>query len=346
MKFKIPEAASNLIGKAKFNLDKASPDIFVVLGIVGTVVGTVVACKAAAKEPAIREEAKMRIEEVRASKPRAEAEANVYADNEPYGVINEPSQDSIRHYRKELFAAYAKSAGQYLKLFGPAAVIECASIGCILHSHNIMRGRNIALAAAYTTVDKAFKSYRTRVANEVGDEVEKKIRYGLTKEEVTEQVETESGKKKKVKKDVIGLDQNENAVGDYSPFVKFFDEASVNWDKNPDINMAFLMQEQKYANMLLRSRGYLFLNEVLERLDIPVTEIGHDAGWVYDAHDPENSMEVDFGVFNSIRIPGRANYENRRFVNGYENVAILEFNCLPNIKSTVYRPKKIFRRAV
>ena len=41
-----------------------------------------------------------------------------------------------------------------------------------------MRKRCANLAAAYGTLDTAFKKYRERVAERFGEEVEKEIRYG------------------------------------------------------------------------------------------------------------------------------------------------------------------------
>lgn len=316
--------------KTKVSFEKASPEIFMALGIAAIIGGTVMACKATSKEKDIRNDAKEKIQEVRASKPKAEADANVYSDNEPYGVIRKPSNDSIRHYRKELFSAYAKGAGQYIKLYGPSIAVEALGIACILKSHNIMKGRNVALAAAYTTLDTAFKGYRDRVAEKFGDEVEKEIRYNMTKETVTEETVTEEGKKKKVKKDILVA---EGDVSEYSPYARFFDESSIYWDKDATINLQRVYDEQAFANKKLRLRGYLFLNEVYERLGLPITEAGQNVGWIYDENNPVGDNQVDFGIFDKDK-PA-----NRRFVNGYEPVILLDFNVDGCITQRLW-PKK------
>ena len=316
--------------KTKVSFEKASPEIFMALGITAIIGGTIMACVATSKEKDIRNEAKEKLQEVRESKPKAEADTNVYSDNEPYGVIEQPSNESIRHYRKELFFAYAKGAGQYIKLYGPSIAVEVLGIACILKSHNIMKGRNVALAAAYTTLDTAFKGYRNRVAEKFGDEVEKEIRYNLKKESVMEETVTEDGKKKKVKKDILVSD---DALPEYSPYARFFDESSIYWDKDATINLQRVYDEQAFANKKLKLRGYLFLNEVYERLGIPITEAGQNVGWIYDEKNPLGDNYVDFGLFDQGR-PA-----NRRFVNGYEPVILLDFNVDGCITQRLW-PKK------
>ena len=87
----------------------------------------------------------------------------------------------------------------------------------------------------------------------------------------------------------------------------------------------FLKAEQNYANDRLRARGYLFLNEVYERLGIKQTKAGQIVGWVYDTKEPIGDNYVDFGIYNT-------NIEKTRdFVNGYENVILLDFNVDGNI---------------
>ena len=84
----------------------------------------------------------------------------------------------------------------------------------------------------------------------------------------------------------------------------------------------FLKSEQNYANDRLKARGYLFLNEVYERLGIPPTKAGQIVGWVYDPNNPNHNGDnyVDFGLYNIHK------EKTRDFVNGYEEVILLDFN--------------------
>lgn len=67
------------------------------------------------------------------------------------------------------------------------------SITAILTSNNILRKRNIALAAAYTALDKSFKEYRGRVIERFGKELDRELKYNIKAKEVEETVVSEDG---------------------------------------------------------------------------------------------------------------------------------------------------------
>ena len=87
----------------------------------------------------------------------------------------------------------------------------------------------------------------------------------------------------------------------------------------------YLKNQQAYANDLLKSRGYLFLNEVYEILGFPRTAAGQQIGWIYDEKHPIGDNFVDFGLYNMT------NEQTNNFVNGYERSVLLEFNHDGNI---------------
>jgi hypothetical protein len=68
----------------------------------------------------------------------------------------------------------------------------------------------------------------------------------------------------------------------------------------------------------LQSRGYLFLNEVLDALDINITQAGQQVGWIRNG-DGDNY--VDFGIFDDEMKP-----EHYDFFTGRENAVWLDFN--------------------
>ncbi len=84
----------------------------------------------------------------------------------------------------------------------------------------------------------------------------------------------------------------------------------------------FLVQQQNYANDLLKARGHLFLNEVYDLIGARRTKAGAQVGWIYDPEHDHLGGDgfVDFGMFD-IDKP-----KARDFVNGYEKVIILDFN--------------------
>ena len=98
-----------------------------------------------------------------------------------------------------------------------------------------------------------------------------------------------------------------------SPYGFKFDENSASWDRSRDMNVFFLKFTQDYFNDLLKLRGYLFLNEVYDRLGIPRRAIGQCVGWIYDENDPNGDNFVDLDIFNERN-------------NNDENVFILDPN--------------------
>ena len=98
-----------------------------------------------------------------------------------------------------------------------------------------------------------------------------------------------------------------------SPYGFKFDENSASWDRSRDMNVFFLKFTQDYFNDLLKLRGYLFLNEVYDRLGIPRRAIGQLVGWVYDENNPNGDNFVDLDIFNERN-------------NNDENVFILDPN--------------------
>ena len=83
-----------------------------------------------------------------------------------------------------------------------------------------------------------------------------------------------------------------------SPYGFKFDENSISWDRSREWNECFLELTQDYFNDLLKHRGYLFLNEVYDRLGIPRRAIGQCVGWIYNENNPNGDNFVDLDIFN------------------------------------------------
>ena len=303
----IVEKTSRTLCKAGLKLKKHSPEILVVGGVVGLVTSGVMACKATTKLSSILDDSKEQIELF------DKVAANPEMVKEEYTVEDAEKDKKI---------VKVQTAVKVAKLYAPAVAIGVVSIGAIFASNNIMRKRNVALGAAYATVDRAFKDYRNRVVDRFGEELDKELRYNLKTKEVKETVEDENGKKKTVKRNIKYMD---SAMP--SEFAVIYDDGCAGWTKDPEDNKFFLIQQQRYANERLKRRGYLSLNEVYELLGFPSTKAGQVVGWLYDCKDPNYKGDnfVDFGLYNVDCEP------NRDFVNGYERNIILDFNVAPII---------------
>lgn len=300
----IISGATRNLNRVIFKCKKHSPEILAITGTLGIVASGVMACKATLKVNDILEESKETVELIRKTS-KDESLAEKYTE-----------EDS----KKDLAIVYTQTGIKLVKLYGPSVVLGVASLGCILGSNNILRKRNIALAAAYTTIDKSFKDYRGRVVERFGEAIDKELRYNIKAEEIEETVVDEKGKEKKVKKTVEVIDPN--TISDYS---RIFYEGNPGWTKDPEMNLVYLKQQQNWANDKLKAKGFLFLNEVYDMLGFPRTKAGQIVGWVYDEENPIGDNFVDFGIYNLD------NPANIRFVNGDERSILLDFNVDGNI---------------
>ena len=286
--------------KVGFKFKKHSPEILVVAGVVGTVASAVMACKATLKVNDILEETKVEIEKVK----------TVVADE----TISEEKY-SEQDAKKDLAIIYAHTGIKLVKLYGPSIILGTLSITGILASNNILRKRNIALAAAYKAIDTGFKEYRSRVVERFGEDLDKELRYNVKAKEIKEKVVDENGKEKTVKKTINVADPNF-----YSDYARCYDDGCKGWVKDSEYNLMFLRNTQSFMNEKLRAQGYLFLNDVYDALGIPRSKAGQVVGWIYDEKNPNGDNFVDFGIYDLYK------EGNRDFVNGYERTIWLDFN--------------------
>nr|DAR13032.1 MAG TPA: hypothetical protein [Caudoviricetes sp.] len=266
-KTEIMKSVNIVASKAIMKIKKRSPEILIVVGVVGTVASAVIACKATTKVNKIIDDAKDDIDKVHVATENCVTEAG-----ETYST-----EDS----KKDLAIIYAQTGVKLAKLYAPAVILGTFSIASILASNNILRKRNVALGAAYAAIDKSFKDYRGRVIERFGEQVDTELKYGIKAKKFEEvEVDHETGKEKKVKKTVMVADPNLQ-----SDYAVYFDNKSRNYETNQDYNYMFLKAQQQFANDKLQTRGHLFLNEVLDDLDLPRTSAGQIVGWTKDGPD-------------------------------------------------------------
>ena len=297
---KVSTSAARFAGKAEFTIKKNSPEILLGAGIVGFVGTVVLACRATCRADEVLEFHRRKIKDIE--------DAKEIADADPEG---EMSYD-IEIYRQDKAIRYLKTTGSLAKLYAPTVAVGALSLACILTSRNIMQKRYLGVVAAYNGLSVAFEEYRKRVRDEYGEGLDKHFRYGTTYEELP--VYDENGKKTKEKEQVEKTETGMVMPNDDS--CRFFDSSNPNWDKNPTFSMMWLRGQQNILNDLLHTRGHVFLNEVYDALGFPHTPQGAVLGWI----DGEGDNCIDFGLYDQ-------NKENvRRFVNGVDNVIMLEFN--------------------
>lgn len=300
---KISGSVSRSAGKAELIVRKNSPEILLGLGIV-SFVGTVVsACNATLRADEVLEYHKRKIRDIHDAKELADA--NPEDENYTY-------DDEL--YRMDIGVQYLKTAGNMVKLYAPTIALGTLSLACILTSRNILQKRYLGAVAAYNGVSAAFKDYRKRVREEYGEDLDRHFRYGTTYDQLTEVGMDEEGKKIKKKVDTEQTDSS--LVNPNDDSCRFFDSSNPNWDPNPAFSMMWLRGVENILNDILHTRGHVFLNEVYDALGFPHTPQGACLGWIDNGDDGY----IDFGLYD----PKKENV--RRFVNGVDNVILLEFN--------------------
>lgn len=315
-KEEIMKNVSMTFNKVGFQMKKHSPEILIVAGVIGTVASAVMACKATTKVGKIVERTKDDVDEIHKA-----VETGVTNAGEKYN-----EEDS----RKDLTIVYAHTGFELVKLYAPSVILGTLSLTSIVASNNILRKRNTALAAAYATVDKGFKDYRSRVIERFGKEVDRELKNNVKAKKVaTTETDPETGAEKKVKKNQFVVNPS-----DISGYARFFEQYTTDedgntipnshWENNNEYNLMFLKAQERYANDLLRTKKRVFLNEVYEMLGLPRTKAGQVVGWVYNEENPSGDNYIDFGLYAD-------NLTYSDFVNGFEPAILLDFNVDGNI---------------
>lgn len=307
MKPELMNKASRSLHKLGFKLKHHSPEILITVGVVSTVASVVMACKATLKVNDILDESKELVDDIHGA---VEQEKHV-ANGEVY------TQEDAN---KDLLVVYGQTGWKLAKLYGPAVIVGGLGLGCMLAANNILRKRNVALAAAVTALDTSFKEYRGRLVERFGKELDRELLYNVKAKEIEERVVDENGNETVETKTVSVID---GPI--HSPYAVFFDDGNLGWSNNAELNKLFLAQREKEANIRLQREGWLCLNDVYKMVGARPTQYGQYAGWVYNEDGSASDNYVSFGVFEALTKGAQD------FINGHEKTVLLDFNCIANI---------------
>lgn len=259
--------AKNIAMKSYLGLRKISPELALGTGIVCGVGAVVVGV-------------------IRAKKVSAAIEET----HEELDDINKNSADNSE-VRKMSWKAYNKMVWKIAKAMAPAIGLEVASIALFLLSHGVLKKRYLNTTAAYAALNEAFRGYRGRVKEAMGEDAEKVLMAG-GKAEKGIQVEDDEGDVSKKTGSNLVIQEHKNSPYEFD----FNRHTSPLWSPDPDYSEVFLRNQQNYFNDLLEARGHVFLNEVLDSLGLKRTPAGAICGWVKGAGD----NYIDFGYMDTF----------------------------------------------
>lgn len=301
----------SMLHKLGFWTKKKSPELLVAGAIVAAAGSIVLAVRATPKAEKVVKRANLEIKRI-----KTDMNDGNLISNKEY---------SVSLGKKDLTRVYAKTSFELGKLYLPAAVGFGLTVSGILGSHKIMRGRNVALAAAYTTLDNGYKSYRNRVAAKLGEKVENDIfrnMHGEKKEVTTlDKDGKEVTKVKNVKGPHVDID---------SDFSVIYDQNAKEWTRDTNMVLNLLAMKQKYLNRKLQYQGALFLHEVYEEIGIDIHSLGDQKsqasrvlGWLYDTSDENRDSYISFGLFDEL---GNRNEYAMKALRNNDQELFLEFN--------------------
>jgi len=278
---------------------KHSPKIMFAAGVVGVVTTVVTASRATLKGADILENHKL---------------TKAGLEGIPFGV--EYTKDDLV---KDKALLITQTSLKLAKVYAPSVIIGVASIGLLTGAHVALTRRNAALTAALAAVDRAFNEYRGRVRESVGEERERELYRDVREEKIT--VTDANGKQKQVVAKVGHGGGKYTAL--YGPITpEGF--PNPNWQELPEMNVLALRGIQRQMNDKLQINGFVFLNEVLNELDLPRTKMGQAVGWLKRSADGDGF--IDFGIFEDKDADRLF-----KFASGREDEIWLDFNCQGDI---------------
>ena len=214
---------------------------------------------------------------------------------EEYGINKvdvDLTEEEYKSYKRDLFKEYLKTTGTIALNYAPAAALALASAGLSIGAYGIMNKRVAVALTALESVTASFAEYRQRVKDRYGEEAENDILLGKTTEHVAVEKELKNGKTKLVD------EEQTSYKGSASTYGRTY---SINTAKNflgggdgRAYNKTFIENIEEAANLTLRRRGYIFLNEVYQLLGFDETPEGQLVGWLENTQNGDG--EVKFAI--------------------------------------------------
>lgn len=201
--------------------------------------------------------------------------------------------EAHREDKKEVIKAYGRAAGVVVKEYVPVLVLEGVALASFLGSNRILNERNkklleqnFSLIAAIGLIEKDFTRYRNNVKKRFGDDIDEELYFGIETEKVSETViDQETGKKKKVKKEIKTLTS-------WSPYAIFLDCSDWYRDDCDGWNTSQIMSIEESINRDCQRKGKVFLSDIYDAFEIDDSKLSVEQrraarcmGWIWDYDD-------------------------------------------------------------
>ena len=154
------------------------------------------------------------------------------------------------------------------KPYIPAVVTGALSTACLVGASSVSLKRNAALAAAYTLSDTAFREYKEKVVETIGEKKEHTVQDKVAEKQVKENPPSPA---------VTVMGKGPSLC---------LEPLSMRY-LNTDISSIKKAQNDINAQILSDVYGWATLNDFYDLLNLPHTDIGDKLGW-----DLDNRMEI------------------------------------------------------
>lgn len=149
------------------------------------------------------------------------------------------------------------------KPYVPAMLTGTLSTACLIGANSVNLKRNAALAAAYTLSDTAFREYKEKVVETIGEKKEQAVRDKVAEKQVKENPPS-----------------SEVTVVGKGPSL-CLEPLSMRYFK-ADINTIKKAANEVNAQILTSVYGWATINDFYDELDLPHTDTGDKLGWDLD----------------------------------------------------------------
>ena len=217
-------------------------------------------------------------------------------------VEKNPESDEAKTLKRDIFGSYVREARDMAVIYGPALSVAAVSLACIVGGHFKLNNRYIATTAALNTANSKLAAVEEKLVDEFGAEKASEVMQESAKE-------------------VISPD----AYGRW-----YSRETTKNYGDTVEYNVFTVRMVQNYWNDILRSRGYVFLNEVYKDLGLAPTKAGQVVGWLYSGDERADGY-IDFGLDTFYSDLSTVDYDQGIFINPNVDGPILNSKLFKDI---------------
>lgn len=223
--------------KTKNSAVKHSPELLIAAGLIGMASSIILSIKATPKAEAAIAKAKVKVKK---EEPAPGVEVLRGAE-----IVEISKMDTIK---------------VTWKYYIPAMTTFVLSSACIIGSNRISAKREAALAAAYALTERAFKTYKDKVVETIGEKKEKTIMDSIAEDQIKENPPQTTGSQ-------VILGSGKSLCRDAMSGRYFYQD--IEKIKRAEIDLNYKMLNEMYISV----------NDYYEAIGLEETTAGEDLGW-------------------------------------------------------------------